>query len=144
VAGVAQADGWWGGRTTPVGFGGGRTTPKRPKNKTKQKVRGLGVAFGVIRAPQNPNFFFVLVSRHFRGGFDHPIRLIWRWPSHPKPLTFFFCCFVFWPFGVVRPPQIGQGGGPATPLANNGVAGRPLGQRRLPLKLFFCFNIFYF
>jgi hypothetical protein len=39
--------------------------------------------------------------------------------------------------GVVRPPQIGQGGGPATPLANNGVAGVAQGRGQPPLKFFF-------
>jgi hypothetical protein len=44
---------------------------------------------------------------------------------------------------VDDPPQIGQGGGPAIPLANNGVAGVAKGVAGHPL-IFFKFLYFLF
>jgi hypothetical protein len=111
-----------------LGFGGGRITPKGLKPPPYR-------SYGVVETT------------------SRPLGVVWP-PS--KPLTFLFC-FVFRPFESGRTTPKADWGGSSTPdrprgwlpLANNGVAGHSIGQRRPPLKLFlilifFVFNYYYF
>jgi hypothetical protein len=129
-------------------------TPKRPKHKTKKKLRvwglvgppltvDLGVgAFGSDPATlQNPNLFFLfLIFWPFGGGRTTPKGLgwfrpphtadlgvaqgLWGWSGHPPKPLTFLFCFVFWPFGGGRTTPKTDWGGSSTPIM--GVTGHPL------------------
>jgi hypothetical protein len=109
----------------PQALGSGPATPKRPRNQ-KQKQKRFGF-WGWPVAGSPPKALRVAEPPPDRpyGVVETTPRLLGVVRPPPKPLTFFLFCFFGLlgvvgpppkPTGVVRPPQIGQGGGWSHPL----------------------------